>query len=94
MPSTNLITDGVMLKSEKSVQHLHAQPPVLVESRLRRTVASTRKEHFLLTDSVEDKLALMVVVPQSGCDDLARAINLGAIPPSRVQVAVAGACVV
>jgi len=71
MPSANFITDGIMLKSKQRMQHLHAEPPVIVESCLGGAINVAWKEDLFVADPVEDEFAVLVVTSQTCCDSLA-----------------------
>ena len=94
MAIADRITDSVVLESKQSVQHLYAEPPVVVEACLGSAIVVARKEDLFPTDSVEDKFSVLVAVSQTRRDNLTRAVDLGAIPPGSVHVAVSRACVV
>ena len=91
MAIADRITDSVVLESKQSVQHLYAEPPVVVEACLGSAIVVARKEDLFPTDSVEDKFSVLVAVSQTRRDNLTRAVDLGTIPPGCVHVAVSRA---
>ena len=94
MPFADRITDGVVLEGKESVQHLYAKPPVVREACLGSAIDVAPQEDLFVADSVEDEFAVVVVVSETRGDKLTRAIDLRAVPPGGVHVAVARTCFV
>lgn len=85
-----LFADGVVLAREEGVQHLHASPPVVVEARQDVSVGVAREEG-LVPALVEGQLPVGVLAAQALGDGFAGAVDLRAVPPCGVFVAVPGA---
>ncbi len=80
----NLFADSIVLECEQSVQHLYAEPPVVVEAGLWRAVWVSWEEPGFFADLLQEKLAIPVFASQTHRDILARAVDLRGIPPSGV----------
>lgn len=70
------------------MQHLHPDPPIVVESRERIAVSIAREE-LLPTLLVEKQFAITVQVSQSPCCGFAGTVNLRAVPPGCIGVFIA-----
>lgn len=81
MAFADLVTDGVVLECEQSVQHLDAEPPIIAESGPGCTILVAWYEAVLFAYFVQDQLTVRMTASQTGCDSLARAIYLRTIPP-------------
>jgi hypothetical protein len=88
MAFANAITDRIVFESKERVQHFHTKPPVVTETSLGRSILVPWYEAALLAYFIEDELAVRMSTPQTFRDGLARSINLGAIPPGGVDIAI------
>jgi len=85
-----LVADGVVLARKQGVQHLHASPPVVVQARQDVSVGIAREEG-LVPALVEGQLPVGVLTAQALGDGFAGAVDLRAVPPCGVFVAVSRA---
>ena len=90
MTLTDTIANSVVLESEKCVQQLHAEPPIITEARLGCPIPVPRYEERLVTDPIQVEFAILVLASQFSCDDFAGTINLRAIPPSGIDITISG----
>jgi hypothetical protein len=91
MAFADRIADGVMLKSEQSVQHLYTEPPIVIETCLWCPILGPWNKPALFTYFIEKQLAVRVPTAQTSSHGLARSINLGAVPPGGIDIAIAWA---
>lgn len=88
MAGANPFANCVVFECKQSMQHLHSKPPVVAETSLGRTILVPWYEAVLFTYFIEDKLAMRMSTSQTIRYGLARPINLGAIPPGGVDIAI------
>ena len=84
------VADGVVLHGEESMQHLHSDPPIVVEAGERVPIGIAREE-LRAAIAGQEKLAVVVHVSQRLGRSLTGTVDLGAIPPCCVNVLVPGA---
>ena len=70
------------------MQHLHPNPPVVVEAREWIPISIAREELFT-TLLVKKQFTITVQVSQSCCCGFAGTVNLRAVPPGCVRILVA-----
>jgi hypothetical protein len=82
MALPNLVADDIVLESEKSVQHLDTQPPIVAETSLRRSILGAWYEAALFAHFVHEQLAMRVATSQTAGDSFAGAVYLRSVPPA------------
>ena len=88
MASADPIADYIVFQGEESVQHLYTKPPVVAETGLGRPVLVSWYEATLFAYFIEDQLTMGMPTSQTIRYGLARPINLRAVPPGGVDVAI------
>lgn len=88
MAGANPIANCVVFECKQSMQHLYTKPPVVAETSLGRPVLVPWYEAALFAYFIEDQLTMGMPTSQTIRYGLARSINLGAIPPGGVDIAI------